>query len=113
MEEKEAGKNKKAYQPDSAFQDTAWTAIGIVGVALKQLRGNHNIEQRQHGSDVCEESFCYKRDKNANADHFNTNQIMAQNSHSGLFNLSASRKPNCGRRKIFLGLSWTLVEPKD
>ena len=99
----QAGKNKLAYQPISTFEDTVWTCIGIVGVAMKQLRGCHNIVQRRHGSDICQEAFCYKRDKNVNADHLNTNQIMARNLHSGLFNLAASRKANFGKRKTFFG----------
>ena len=99
----QAGKNKWAYQPISTYEDTVWTCVGIVGVAMKRLRGLHNIVQRRHGSDICEEAFCYKRDKNVNADHLNTNQIMARNSHSGLFSLAASQNANFGKRKTFFG----------
>ena len=100
---KQAGENSWAYQPKSTYEDTVWTCVGIVGVAMKRLHGNHNMVQRRHGSDICEESFCYKRDKNVNADHLNTNRIMARNSHSGLSNLAASRKANFGKRKTFFG----------
>ena len=99
----QTGKNKHQFLPNSTFQDTVWTATGLIGVARKQLRGGHTMVQRRHGSDVCEESFCYKRDKNANADALNTNHIMARNSHSGLTNLAASRKSNFGKRKTFYG----------
>ena len=100
---KQAGDNKWSYQPNLTYKDTVWTCIGIVGVAMKRLHGNHNMVQRRHGSDICEESFCFKRDKNVNADHLNTNQIMARHSHSGLFNMAASRKANFGKRKTFFG----------
>lgn len=85
----EAGLKAHNLLPLSTFQDTVWTAVGIIGAA-KQIRGDHNMVQLRGGSDICEESFCYKRDKNANADHLNTNFIMARNSSSGLNNLAAS-----------------------
>ena len=69
---KQAGNNKWAYQPDSTYEDTVWTCTGIVGVAMKRLHGNHNIVQRRHGSDICEESFYQKRHKSVNADYLNT-----------------------------------------
>jgi len=89
-----------------------WTATGIVGVAHTRLSGPHNIVGRRYGADMCEESFCYKSDKDANADHLNTNQIMARNSHIGLVNLAASKKSNFDKRKTFFGFQLDLDKIK-
>ena len=90
----------------STYEDTVWTAIGMVGVARKQLKGEHNLVTRRGDSDICEESFCAKRTTNANADTLNTDQIMARNQHCCLMNMSASRKANFGKRKTYFG--WEL-----
>ena len=95
--------SKYNFLPSSAYEDTVWTCIGIVGVARKRLRGGHKIVQRRHGSDVCEESFCGKRSKNPNADALNTNHIMARYSSNCMNHMSCSRKANFGRRTTFFG----------
>ena len=91
------------FLPSSSYEDTVWTCMGIVGVARKQLRRGHKIVQRRHGSDVCEHAFCAKRSKNANADAFNTNHILARYSSTCMNHLAASRKANFGSRTTFFG----------
>ena len=78
-------KNVWAYQPNLSFKDTVWICINIVGMTRKKLCGGHNIVQRHQISNICTDLFCYTRDKHVNVDHVNNNQIMARNSHSGLF----------------------------
>ena len=96
-------KNSQHFLPKTTYQDIVWCAIGVVGVAQKQLRDGHTMVQRRHGSDICEKSFCQKRNKNANANALQTNQIMARNASSQLWTLAASRKSNFGKQKTYFG----------
>ena len=96
-------KTKYNFLPMSTYEDTVWTAIGMVGVARKQLKGEHNLVTRRGGSDICKELFCAKHNKNTNADALNTDQIMARNQHCCLMNMSASCKANFGKRKTYFG----------
>ena len=96
-------KHSQHFLPRTTYQDIVWSAIGIVGVARKQLRDGHTMVQRRSGSDMCEKSFCQKRNKNANANALQTNQIMARNTSSQLWTIAASRKANFGKQKTYFG----------
>ena len=69
--------------------------------------------QRRGGSDRVEESFCEKRNENANANAQGTNQIMAgQSSMQSLGNIAISRKANVGRRSTYHGREFAIKPPK-
>lgn len=99
----QVGKNKQHYLPYSTYQDICWTALCPVLIARTQLVEGHTIVQRRNGSDICEESFAKKRDKNTNATALGTNQIMAGSSSSAMMNLSNSRKSNTAIRCDYYG----------
>lgn len=84
--------------------DTATTDNNIVQMEHDMPNHpGHNIIQRRHGSDVCEETFCLKRNANANADTKGTDNILSTKHGGVITNLSASRKSNFGKRKTFFG----------
>ena len=87
------------YFPESTYEDLCWTSLGLVTLEVYFLPNHpgHNIIQRRHGSDVCEETFCLKRNANANADTKGTDNILSTK-HGGVIN-----KSNFGKRKTFFG----------
>ena len=104
MEEWKRTVHPDNFVPESTYEDTVHTCLGLVLTARFYLKKweedgypGETVETRRASTDDLENLFCKARGGNPNADAKATNHFVSGNISGAMNSLAGSKKRNCGQ----------------